>query len=434
MVDFAAGQADVLVCTAIIENGMDLPNVNTLIADECWMFGLSQLYQLRGRVGRSVNQAYAYFLYSPERRLTEEGQKRMQAILEAREVLCIEIGRRKIGPGHPCFIIAEGGVNHNGDLDRARELVDVAADAGVDAVKFQTFRAEAVISPGAPQAAYQLQNTGRLESQLEMVRRLELGPDDTRALRNHCVDRGIMFLSTPFDEVSADLLEELDVPAFKVGSGELTNHRFLRHIAEKGRPFLLSTGMSNLEEVTAAVEAIRAAGNPALCLFHCVSDYPAAPEDCNLRAIGTLRRAYRCPIGWSDHTLGLHVTMAAVGLGAELVEKHFTLDRTLPGPDHKASIEPDELSELVRQIRNVEAALGDGVKRCQESEMNTAAVARRSAHTAKAIAAGKRIEADDLIAMRPGTGIPAERIGDLLGRRTLRDLAAGEMLSENDLE
>ena len=346
----------------------------------------------------------------------------------------VQVGPRRVGNGEPVFVIAEAGVNHNGDLERAKRLVEVAVEAGVDAVKFQTFRAELVVSPEAPQADYQAKNTGRVESQLDMARRLELGAEAFRALRDHCADLGIMFLSTPFDEVSADLLEDLDVPAFKVGSGELTNHRFLKYLAEKGRPILLSTGMSGLEEVSAAVEVIRSTGNSSICLFHCVSNYPTDPADCNLKAMATMRDRFRCPVGWSDHTLGSHVSCAAVALGAELIEKHFTLDRTLPGPDHKASAEPDELAAMVRQIRDVEASLGDGVKRCRESEKNTAEVARRSVHAAGPIAAGSEIRAGDLVAMRPGTGIPAERINDVVGRRTVRDVAAGQKLSESDFE
>ncbi len=346
----------------------------------------------------------------------------------------VQVGPRRVGNGEPVFVIAEAGVNHNGDLERAKRLVEVAVEAGVDAVKFQTFRAELVASPEAPQAAYQAKNTGRVESQLDMARRLELGSEATRAVRDHCADLGIMFLSTPFDEISADLLEDLDVPAFKVGSGELTNHRFLRNLAEKGRPILLSTGMSGLEEVSAAVEVIRSTGNSSICLFHCVSNYPTDPADCNLKAMATLRERFRCPVGWSDHTLGVHVTMAAVALGSEMIEKHFTLDRTLPGPDHKASVEPDELAAMVRQIRDVEASLGDGVKRRRESEKNTAEVARRSVHAAKSIAAGSQIRVDDLVAMRPGTGIPVERIDEVVGRRSIRDIAPGQMLSEDDLE
>jgi len=347
---------------------------------------------------------------------------------------CVGIGDRTVGPGHPAFLIAEAGVNHNGDLNLALQLVDAAAAAGVDAVKFQTFDATRVVSPVAPQAEYQRTNTGTQESQLEMVRRLELSPEEFATVRQRCLDQGVLFLSTPFDEGSADLLEDLGVPGFKVGSGDLTNHRFLVFLAAKGRPLLVSTGMASLEEVEAAVAAIRAAGNPPICLFHCVSNYPADPVDCNLKAMATLRERFCCPVGWSDHTLGSHVACAAVALGAELIEKHFTLDRSMPGPDHRASLEPGELRDLVRQIRDVEDALGDGLKAPRDSERNTADVARRSLHASRNIQAEHRILAGDLVVLRPGTGISAERIDDVIGRRAVRDVSAGQMLSESDFE
>jgi len=346
----------------------------------------------------------------------------------------VNLGSRVIGPGHPVFIIAEAGVNHNGQMELARRLVDAAAAAGVDAVKFQTFKAEKVVSSGAPQATYQMKNTGVEETQLAMIRRLELDAERTAELGEYCSSVGIEFLSTPFDEESAELLQALGVPAFKVGSGELTNHRFLKYLAEKGLPLIVSTGMASMEETEAAVAAIRGAGGRGLCLLHCVSAYPAPPEESNLRSMDTLRRNFHVPVGWSDHTLGLHVTVAAVALGASLVEKHFTLDRSLPGPDHAASLEPQELAALVRQVREVESALGDGVKRCMPSEENTAAVARRSVHTAADLPAGHVIGPDDLLLLRPGTGIGAHEVEKLVGRRTLRRIPAGTMLSWSDIE
>lgn len=346
----------------------------------------------------------------------------------------MKVGRFSIGPGHPSFLIAEAGVNHNGDVELAMRLVDVAVAAGADAVKFQTFRADRIVSPEAPQAEYQKSNTGRVESQLEMIRRLELGAEDTARLFEHCHAEGILPLSTPFDEESADLLGSLGVEAFKVASGELTNHRLLRHLAAKGRPLLISTGMADLDEVGAALEVVSGAGNADVCLLHCVSDYPASPGDCNLRAIETMRRAFDVPVGWSDHTLGLHVALGAVALGADCLEKHFTSSRSLPGPDHAASLEPHELAQLVRAVREVEASLGDGRKRMQPSERNTAAVARRSVHAARSLERGRPLEAADLVARRPGTGIPAQRIEELVGRRPVRDIAEGAMLAEADLD
>ena len=266
-----------------------------------------------------------------------------------------------------------------------------------------------------------------------MIRRLQLSPQQTRELREYCEKTGIVFLSTPFDEGSADLLKSLGVPAFKVGSGELTNLRFLKYLARKGLPLLISTGMANMEETARAVEAVTKTGCRELCLFHCVSSYPAPPGDSNLRAMDALRREFGVPVGWSDHTLGTHVTVAAVALGASLVEKHFTLDRGLPGPDHAASLEPGELAAMVHQVREVESALGDGVKRCMPSEENTASVARRSVHVAKDLPEGHVLGPNDLVVLRPGTGIPANELERLIGLRTARALRGGQMLRWDDV-
>ena len=290
----------------------------------------------------------------------------------------IHIDSRKIGWGEPVFIIAEAGVNHNGDLQTAEKMVDVAAEAGADAVKFQTFRADEVVSEAAPKARYQIENTGEGGSQLEMLKRLELSPDAHRKLIERCHARGIMFLSTPFDFPSADLLERLSVPAYKVPSGEITNWPFLEHIASKGKPIILSTGMSDLNEVEQAVKVLRAAGCSELLILHATSSYPATAASSNLRAMQTLSDFFHTPIGLSDHTIGIEVALAATALGACILEKHFTLDRSLPGPDHKASLEPAELRSLVRGIRAVESALGDGRKQPTPSEEDVRRVARRS--------------------------------------------------------
>ncbi len=345
----------------------------------------------------------------------------------------IRIAQHPIGDGAPCFVIAEAGINHNGDVALAHRLIDVAVRAGADAVKFQTFRAAQVISPAAPKAAYQKRNTGGDESQLEMARRWEFGESEFRALQRHCAESGILFLSTPFDHDSVDLLARLDVAAFKVASGEVTNLPLLRHIATTGRPVILSTGMSWLGEVDAAVRALREAGCGALALLHCVSNYPAAPADANLRAMATMARAFAVPVGYSDHTLGLEVALAAVALGAAIVEKHFTLDRSLPGPDHKASLTPDELAALVSGIRAVEAALGDGVKAPREAEADTRRVARRSLFLVRDVAAGAALDEHDLIALRPSGGIDPAETDRLVGAVARRKLAAGEMLGWNDV-
>ena len=265
----------------------------------------------------------------------------------------LDLAGHLIGEGHSCFVIAEAGVNHNGELELAHRLVDAAADAGADAVKFQTFKAEWLAAAGAPLAAYQHAGFDGGD-QRELLGRLELSFEAHVELQRHAVARGILFLSSPFDEPSADLLERLGVPAFKVPSGELTNLPFLALLARMGRPLLISTGMASMVEVADAVDAVADAGDPPVALFHCVSSYPAVPADANLRAIPTLRRAFDVPVGWSDHTSGIEIPLAAVAIGADLVEKHLTLNRSLPGPDHAASLEPGEMTALVRWIRTVE--------------------------------------------------------------------------------
>jgi N-acetylneuraminate synthase/N,N'-diacetyllegionaminate synthase len=331
------------------------------------------------------------------------------------------------------FVIAEAGVNHNGDLGLGLRLVDAAAEAGCDAVKFQTFKAETLVSRSAPKARYQQLTTREDESQLEMLRRLELDRAAHEALRDRCRSRGIQFLSTPFDPESADLLSELDVPLFKVPSGEITNFPLLAHIGRKGKPVILSTGMSFLGEVEAALEVLRGAGAKEITLLHCTSSYPAAPADANLLAMLTLRQAFGVPVGYSDHTLGLEVAIAAVALGATVIEKHFTLDRSLPGPDHRASLEPRELSALVSAIRNVERALGDGVKRPVPAEMEMREAARRSIVAAVALPANTVLTAGHLALKRPGTGLPPSRLASLVGRVLKRDVAADELLTEDAL-
>ncbi len=342
----------------------------------------------------------------------------------------IAIGARRVGPDQPCFLIAEAGVNHNGDLELARRLVDAAADAGANAVKFQTFSADRLATAAAPQADYQRRNTGIEESQYSMLKRLELSEEAHRELLRHCQRRGILFLSSPFDEESADFLETLGLPAFKIPSGEITNTPFLAHIARKGKPIILSTGMSTLDEVRVAVETIRRAGDPPLALLHCVSNYPAAPEDINLRAMATLHEAFCVPVGYSDHTDGVEIALAAVALGACIIEKHFTLDRNLPGPDHKASLEPAELTSLAAAIRRVEAALGDGVKRPAKCEADAARVARKSLVAARDLSAGSVLRREDLAIRRPGTGLPPSALARVVGMLAKEDIAAGTILTD----
>jgi N,N'-diacetyllegionaminate synthase len=341
----------------------------------------------------------------------------------------IDIAGIKIGTQQRCFIIAEAGVNHNGDLDLARRLIDVAKDSGADAVKFQTYKTEAGMTPNAPKAEYQMVTTDTSESQFEMLKQLELTPEAHRELQEYCVERGILFLSSIFDEESAELLEKLDVPSFKIPSGEITNLPLLRYTASKGRPMILSTGMSDLDEVRAAVQAIQETGNQDLILLHCVSAYPAPPEDINLRAMRTLEDAFDLPIGFSDHTLGVDIAVAAVAMGACVIEKHFTLDRTMPGPDHQASLTPNELHELVRSIRNIETAMGDGRKEIAPSEVDTAVVSRKSVVAVRNISAGITITGDHVGLKSPATGLPPSMMDRVIGRTTAFDIPEDTLIT-----
>ena len=346
----------------------------------------------------------------------------------------MNIGGHAIGEGSPCFVIAEAGVNHNGDVALAKLLLDAAADAGANAVKFQSFHAESIASSEAPKAAYQVATTGSSETQREMLQRLELTRAAHEELSRHASERGIIFCSTPFDVASVDLLESLDVPFFKVASGELTHVPLLRRIARTGRPVVVSTGMSEIGEVESALRTLRSAGARDIALLHCLSEYPAPSAEANLRAMATMRERFGTPVGYSDHTLGLEVAVASVALGASILEKHLTLDRSMPGPDHRASLEPDEFAELVRQVRSVESALGDGVKRPGKSEMANRAVARRGVFAAVAIPKGTVLTAEMLACKRPDDGIPASEFDAVVGRRARRDLGAGQKLSWEQLD
>ncbi len=341
----------------------------------------------------------------------------------------IRIGDRLVGPRQPCFLIAEAGVNHNGDPGLALKLVEAAHRAGADAVKFQTFSADRLASPHAPKCEYQKRNGSDDESQHAMLRRLELPPGAHEALFRRCEELGLVFLSTPFDEPAADELECLGVAAYKTPSGEVTNLPYLEHVARKGRPMIVSTGMATLGEVEAAVAAIERTGHRDLVLLHCVSNYPAHPADVNLRAIHTLGTAFGVPAGYSDHTLGVEVALAATALGACVIEKHFTLDRHMAGPDHAASLEPDELANLVRGIRMVEAALGHGRKTPVERERETAAVARKSLVAARDIPEGALVTDAHIAVMRPGTGLPPAMRPYFLARRATAHIPAGALLT-----
>jgi N,N'-diacetyllegionaminate synthase len=331
------------------------------------------------------------------------------------------------------FIIAEAGVNHNGSLDLALRLVDAAKASGADAVKFQTFRADMLATRSAHKAPYQERTTSNAESQFEMLQRLELDAAAHKRLIDHCHQIGIQFLSSPFDKQSADLLATMEVPMYKVPSGELTNLPFLQHLACKGRPLIVSTGMSTLGEVEEAVQVLQAAGGSHLTLLHCVTEYPAPYAEVNLRAMQTLKSAFGLPVGYSDHTTGIEVAIAAVALGAEVIEKHFTLDRSLPGPDHAASLEPIELQRMVTAIRHVEAALGNGIKAPAPCELPNISVARKSVVAAGSFPAGHQLEAGDLDIKRPGNGLAPKVLPTLIGRTLRVAVANDELISWDHL-
>jgi N,N'-diacetyllegionaminate synthase len=336
----------------------------------------------------------------------------------------------------PVFFIAEAGVNHNGDLDLALRLVEIAHEAGADAVKFQTFTTDKVIADDAPLADYQKANAGA-PSAVEMLKGFELPQADFARIADHCRAIGIEFMSSPFDLDSAAFLAGIGMTKFKLASGEITHEPFVRGVArlaaDHGGSVILSTGMSTLDEVAEAVGWIEAAGDPPLTILHCVSNYPAPAKDANLRAMDTLAEAFGRPVGWSDHTLGDAVSLAAVARGATVVEKHFTLDNALAGPDHAMSMDPDGLARLIAGIRSVEASLGDGVKRPVEAEREIMTVARRSLFAARDIAAGAVLTADDLVALRPGDGISAARSGEVVGRAAAADIPAGTKLTTTHL-
>lgn len=328
------------------------------------------------------------------------------------------------------LIIAEAGVNHNGSLSLAKNLVAHAAIAGADIIKFQSFITAKSISIEAPKAEYQKQNTDAAESQYEMVRKLELSRADHEALIEECRRHDIGFLSTAFDDESFDMLIEMKIGQIKIPSGELTNLPLLRYMTRLGLPVMLSTGMANLGEIEAAIEAIEQVGTPRnlITVLHCTTEYPAPMADVNLQAMVSIKAALGVEVGYSDHTLGVEIPIAAVALGARVIEKHFTLDRTLPGPDHQASLEPHELKAMIDAIRNVEVALGDGIKRPSASELKNKQIARKSLVAISAIRAGEPFSAENVSAKRPGNGISPMRWDEIMGRPAPRDFAADELL------
>jgi N-acetylneuraminate synthase len=354
---------------------------------------------------------------------------------------------------HKTFLIAEAGVNHNGSIDMARKLVDAAVMAGADAVKFQSFVASSIVTAGASKAEYQITNTGSKESQLEMLKKLELSHSQQRELHQYCQRSGIQFLSTPFDTASLNFLtSDLGLETIKVGSGELTNAPFLFEVARLAKNIILSTGMSNLDEVADALGVIafvmtdsknpsvssfksalassegRKAVTSKVTLLHCTTDYPTVPSDVNLQAMLTLREKFDCQVGFSDHSVGIHLAVAAVAMGATVIEKHLTIDRDLPGPDHKASLEPSEFKNLVDQVRDLENAFGDGIKRPTEVELKNKKIARRSLVALKAIKTGDVFTSENVSIKRPGTGRSPFEYWSLLGTKATSDIAENEVI------
>lgn len=328
------------------------------------------------------------------------------------------------------LIIAEVGVNHNGDLALAHQLIDIAAEAGADMVKFQTFNADRLVTHAAQKADYQSQSTDSNESQHEMLRRLELSAEMHRELIAHCATRNIGFFSTGFDIESIDFLASLGQDQFKVPSGEITNLPYLRHIGRLGKTIILSTGMATMGEIEAAIEVLEEEGTPRanMTVLHCTTEYPTPMPEVNLRAMQSINAAFGVAVGYSDHTSGIEVAIAAAALGATVIEKHFTLDRNLPGPDHRASLEPEELKAMIAAIRNVEVALGDGIKRLTASEARNKPIARKSLVASRPIKTGDVFSAQNITAKRPGTGISPMRWDEVMGRRAPHDFAPDELI------
>ena len=331
------------------------------------------------------------------------------------------------------YIIAEAGVNHNGQLDLALKLCDAAKEAGVDCVKFQTWQTEKIVTRKAEKATYQSENTNDAEeSQFDMLKKLELSYEDFRLVQEHCNKIGIDFLSTPDEEYSlAFLMNELHLPLIKIGSGEVTNIPYLRQMASYHKPIILSTGMATLAQVAMAYDTLIAAGAPMVSLLHCTTNYPCPKNEVNLRAMQTMKEAFKCPVGYSDHTMGTEIPIAAVAMGAEIIEKHFTLDRSMDGPDHKASLEPHELKYMVDCIRNIEVALGDGIKRPNPSEVEISKVVLKSIVAKVPINKGETLTANNMTIKRAGSGIPAAHWDMIVGTKALHDYDIDEPIKIN---
>lgn len=326
------------------------------------------------------------------------------------------------------YIIAEAGVNHNGSFELAKKMIEVAKEAGADAIKFQTFQAEKLATVQSKKAAYQEKSIGKAESQLEMLKKLQLSQKEFVELKKHCSDVGIEFLSTPFDFESIDFLYQLGISKWKIPSGEITNLPYLSKVASTNLPIILSTGMATLEEVAEAVDILKKHGSTEIVLLHCTTEYPAPYDEVNLKAMLTMQQEFRLPIGYSDHTMGIEIPMAAVALGAGIIEKHFTLDRSMDGPDHRASLEPGELRQMVKAIRHVEVALGDGIKKPAQSEIKNINIARKSIVASKSISKGELFAEENLTVKRPGDGISPTKWFEVLGEKAIRDFEEDELI------
>ena len=326
------------------------------------------------------------------------------------------------------FIIAEAGVNHNGSFEIAKQLVDKAVCAGADCIKFQTFNSKNLVSKNAQKAEYQKKTTDSSESQLDMLKNLELSKEEFIELRDYCNQKGIMFLSTPFDLESIDFLASIGVKTWKIPSGEITNYPFLRAIGKRKESVIMSTGMCTLDEVRDAIKVLKDFGTTDITLLHCTTEYPAPYDSVNLNAMLTLKNEFGFKVGYSDHTNGIEIPVAAVAMGACVIEKHFTLDKNMEGPDHKASLEPDELKQMVLSIRNVEVALGDGKKQPSDAEKKNIAIARKSIVAAYDIKKGEMFTEDNLTAKRPGNGISPMKWNYVIGKSAKRDFLADELI------
>lgn len=348
----------------------------------------------------------------------------------------IRINNRLIGYGESCFVIAEAGVNHNGSLDLAKKLIDTARDAGADAVKFQTFKSDKLALPDTEKAEYQKKNTGKEENQYQMLKKLELEEKDFIELSNYAINCGIMFMSSPFDEESADILDHIGVSIFKLSSGEITNFPLLKHVAKKKKPIILSTGMATLGEIDEALSVLLENGSEDIILLHCITSYPAKMEEANLKVIETLRCCYKVPVGFSDHTLGIVASLAAVAMGSCVIEKHFTIDKTLPGPDHAASLSPKELKDLVQGIRDIENALGDGIKKPTPSEEKIKKFVRKSIVADADIPVGCIIKESMLDIKRTGKdrGIEPKYWDYIVQKKAKTDIRKNQPLKWNMIE